>query len=136
MTRTGMTTVGGADVQEAARAAVALLAASQKNGPPIKVILTNPASWLAAGSARLLIEVHARNPERPIADAVVEVSFEGAQRPFVFKTITDAEGRAEVGFPLPKFGPGGASMVIRASCVDGRDEIRYSLRPKSTPTGD
>jgi len=102
----------------------------------IRVLLTNPTSWLNAGSARLLIEVHAREPERAIADAVVEVSFEGAQRPFVFKTITDAEGRAEVGFPLPKFGAGGASLVIRASCVAGRDEIRYSLRPKTTPTGD
>ena len=80
--------------------------------------------------------MRAREPERPIPDAVVEVSFDGAQRPFAFKTITDAEGRAEVNFPLPKFGPGGASMVIRASCVAGRDEIRYSLRPKSTPTGD
>jgi hypothetical protein len=102
----------------------------------IRVLLTNPATWLNAGSARLLIEVRAREPERPIPDAVVEVSFEGAQRPFVFKTITDAEGRAEVGFPLPKFGAGGASLVIRASCVAGKDEIRYSLRPKSTPTGD
>jgi len=135
MTRTGTTTVGGPEVQEAARAAVAMMAAAPA-AHPVKVLLTNPTSWLNAGSARLLIEVHAREPERPIADAVVEVSFEGAQRPFVFKTITDAEGRAEVGFPLPKFGAGGASMVIRASCVAGRDEIRYSLRPKSTPTGD
>lgn len=106
--------------------------------PPslIRVLLTNPTSWLNAGSARLLVEVRSRDPEQPVADAVVEVSFEGAQRPFIFKTITDAEGRAEVGFPLPKFGAGGASMVIRASCVAGRDEIRYSLRPKSTPHGD
>ncbi len=129
------TTVGGADVQAAARSALAMVAVPPA-GPPIKVLLTNPTSWLNAGSARLLIEVRAREPEQPIGDAVVEVSFEGAQRPILFKTITDGEGRAEVGFPLPKFGPGGASMVIRASCVAGRDEIRYSLRPKSTPTGD
>lgn len=111
-------------------------AAPAGNAGAIRVLLTNPTSWLNAGSARLLIEVHAREPERPIPDAVVEVSFDGAQRPFAFKTITDGEGRAEVGFPLPKFGPGGASMVIRATCVAGRDEIRYSLRPKSTPAGD
>jgi len=102
----------------------------------IRVLLTNPASWLTAGSARLLVEVRAREPERPIADAVVEVSFEGAPRPFIFKTITDAHGRAEVGFPLPKFGPSGASLVIRASCEFGHDEIRYSLRPKSSNAGD
>jgi hypothetical protein len=106
--------------------------------PPslIRVLLTNPATWLTGGTARLLLEVRAREPERPIPDAVVEVSFEGAPRPFVFKTITDSEGRAEVGFPLPKFGPSGASLVIRASCVAGRDEIRYSLRPKSSTGGD
>jgi hypothetical protein len=102
----------------------------------IRVLLTNPATWLTAGSARLLIEVRAREPERPIADAVVEVSFEGAPRPYVFKTITDAWGRAEIGFPLPKFGPSGASLVIRASCEAGHDEIRYSLRPKSSNAGD
>jgi hypothetical protein len=107
------------------------------SAPPslIRVLLTNPASWLTAGSARLLLEVRAREPERPIPDAVVEVSFEGAPRPFIFKTITDAQGRAEIGFPLPKFGPSGASLVIRASCVAGRDEIRYSLRPKSSSGG-
>ena len=106
--------------------------------PPslIRVLLTNPASWLTAGSARLLIEVRARDPERPIADAVVEVSFEGAPRPYIFKTITDAWGRAEISFPLPKFGPSGASLVIRASCEAGHDEIRYSLRPKSSNSGD
>jgi hypothetical protein len=105
-------------------------------GQAIKVLLTNPASWLAAGSANLKVEVRAREPEGPIGDAVVEVSFEGVQRPFVFKTTTDAWGRAEVGFPLPKFGPAGASLVIRASCPAGRDEIRYSLRPKSSTGGD
>jgi hypothetical protein len=102
----------------------------------IRVLLTNPASWLTAGSARLLVEVRSRDPEGPIADAVVEVSFEGAPRPYIFKTITDAWGRAEIGFPLPKFGPSGACLVIRASCEAGHDEIRYSLRPKSNTSGD
>jgi len=102
----------------------------------IRVLLTNPASWLTAGSARLLVEVRSRDPEGPIADAVVEVSFEGAPRPYIFKTITDPWGRAEIGFPLPKFGPSGACLVIRASCEAGHDEIRYSLRPKSNSSGD
>jgi hypothetical protein len=105
-------------------------------GPAIRVLLTNPASWLSAGSARLLVEVRSRDPEGPIANAVVEVSFEGAPRPYIFKTITDPWGRAEIGFPLPKFGPSGASLVIRASCEAGHDEIRYSLRPKSNSSGD
>jgi hypothetical protein len=133
--RTGRTTLGGAEVAAAARAALAMVAAPP-SGPPVKVLLTNPASWLSAGTARLLVEVHAREPERPIPDAVVEVSFEGTPRPFIFKTITDAQGRAEIGFPLPKFGPAGASLVIRASCEAGHDEIRYSLRPKSSTGGD
>jgi hypothetical protein len=122
----------------AAAAAPARTGTALMPAPPslIRVLLTNPASWLTAGSARLLLEVRAREPERPIPDAVVEVSFEGAPRPFIFKTITDAQGRAEISFPLPKFGPSGASLVIRASCVAGRDEIRYSLRPKSSTGGD
>jgi hypothetical protein len=127
---------GGPLAAASAPASPAPAAPASPDAGPIRVLLTNPTSWLNAGSARLLIEVRARQPERPIPDAVVEVSFEGAQRPFVFKTITDAEGRAEVGFPLPKFGAGGANMVIRASSIAGRDEIRYHLRPKSTPTGD
>jgi len=133
--RTGRTTVGGAEIAAAARAAVAMLAPPAV-APSIKVLLTNPASWLTAGSAKLLVEVRARDPERPISDAVVEVSFEGAPRPFVFKTSTDAQGRAEIGFPLPKFGPSGASLVIRASSNGVQDEIRYSLRPKSGTSGD
>ena len=146
--RTGRTTLGGAEVTAAARAAVAMLTAPAASPPTrtgtalmpapslIRVLLTNPATWLTAGSARLLVEVRAREPEGPIPNAVVEVSFEGAPRPFIFKTITDAWGRAEIGFPLPKFGPSGASLVIRASCELGHDEIRYSLRPKSSTSGD
>jgi hypothetical protein len=137
--RTGGATLGGAEGAAAARTAVAMLTApppAPPSAPPIKVLLTNPTSWLIAGSARLLVEVSLREPERPIADAVVEVSFEGAPRPFIFKTITDAWGRAEIGFPLPKFGPSGACLVIRASCEAGHDEIRYSLRPKSSTGGD
>jgi len=133
--RTGRTTVGGAEIAAAARAAVAMLS-PPSNAPPIKVLLTNPATWLTAGSARLIVEVKARGPERPISGAEVEVSFEGAPRPFSFKTSTDDQGRAEIGFPLPKFGPSGACLVIRASCEAGHDEIRYSLRPKSSTGGD
>jgi len=101
--RTGRTTVGGAEVAASARAATAMVA-TPPSGPPIKVLLTNPTSWLSGGTARLLVEVRAREPERPVADAVVEVSFEGVQRPFVFKTTTDAQGRAEVGFHFPSSG--------------------------------
>jgi len=135
---------GSADEAAAPASASSSAAAPTRTGtllmpaPPslIRVLLTNPASWLTAGSAKLLIEVRAREPERPIPDAVVEVSFEGAPRPYIFKTITDPWGRAEISFPLPKFGPSGASLVIRASCEAGHDEIRYSLRPKSSNSGD
>ncbi len=131
--RTAASASAGGTVAAPVRTGTVLMPA-----PPslIRVLLTNPASWLTAGSARLLVEVRAREPEGPIPNAVVEVSFEGAPRPFIFKTITDAWGRAEIGFPLPKFGPSGASLVIRASCEFGHDEIRYSLRPKSSNAGD
>jgi hypothetical protein len=106
-------------------------AAQQPRG--IQVQLLNPASWLNAGSAALMIEVHSRLLQQPVAHAQVEVIFEGAQRPVQFMTMTDANGRAEMNFPIPRPGPGGAQLIIRAVSPAGEDEIRYALRPKAKP---
>lgn len=99
----------------------------------IQVQLTNPASWLKAGSATLIIEVHSRLLRQPLENVQVEVTFEGTQHPVLFMATTDARGRAELSFPMPHLGSGGADLVIRASSPGGDDEIRYSLRAKNRP---
>ena len=104
---------------------------SQSSG--ISVTLLNPASWLAAGTASLKIEVKSQKTGLPVNDAKVEVSMEGALRPLSFQAKTDAGGRAELSFPMPRLGPGGADLVIRASAPSGLDESRYSLKPKARP---
>lgn len=104
---------------------------SQTSG--ILVNLLNPASWLAGGTASLKVEVKSREKGTPLADAHVEVSMEGALRPVKFQMKTDARGLAELTFPMPRLGPAGAELVIRASGPSGLDESRYSLRPKAKP---
>lgn len=99
----------------------------------VSVSLLNPASWLSAGTASLKIEVKSREGDKPLADAKVEVSLEGAPRPLKFQITTDARGLAELNFPMPRLGPNGAELVIRASGPSGLDESRYSLRPKARP---
>ena len=105
---------------------------SQTSG--ISVTLVNAASWLAAGTASLKIEVKSQKTGLPVSDAKVEVSMEGASRPLSFHAKTDAAGRAELSFPMPRLGPGGADLVIRASAPAGLDESRYSLKPKARPS--
>jgi hypothetical protein len=99
----------------------------------IQVQLTNPASWLKVGTATLLIEVHSRLLRQPVENAQIEVTIEGAPHPVMFMATTDQRGRAELSFPMPHLGSGGADLVIRASSPGGEDEIRYSLRAKNRP---
>lgn len=96
----------------------------------VLVTLLNPASWLSGGTASLRIEVKSRKTGAGLAGADVEVSMEGALRPVQFTAKTDARGMAEMTFPMPRLGPAGAELVIRASAGAGLDESRYSLRPK------
>lgn len=109
----------------------ALPAAHAPTQKDIQVQLTNPASWLKAGSATLIIEVHSRLLRQPVENVQIEVVFEGTQHPVMFMATTDLQGRAELSFPMPHLGSGGADLVIRASSPGGEDEIRYSLRAKN-----
>ena len=99
----------------------------------VQAQLLNPASWYASGTATLKIEVRSRPADQPVADAQVEVIIQGAQGPVAFAGKTDRSGRVELIFPLPRLGPGGAELVIRATASSGEDEIRYSFRPKAKP---
>ncbi len=97
----------------------------------IQVQLLNPASWLVASTATLQIEVRARGSRQPVGDASVEVTLEGARGPVCFAGRTNAQGYAELSFPLPDLGPGGAALALRAAGPASEDEIRYQLRPKA-----
>jgi hypothetical protein len=96
----------------------------------VQVQLLNPASWLAAGTATLKLEVKDRASGAPVPQAEIQVRLESARGPVSLSARTDAAGRAEMSFPLPRVGPGGTDLVIFAAGPGGGDEIRYSLRPK------
>ncbi len=97
----------------------------------IEVRLLNAASWLVAGTASLEIEVRGRETLLPAVGTAVDVSFEGAGPTVRLQAGTDPRGRVALTFPLPKLGPEGGQLVIRASGPAGQDELRYRLKPKT-----
>lgn len=99
--------------------------------PGLAVQLLNPASWLAAGTASLEIEVKALPDSTPVPEAEVCVWLQGASGPLEFLARTNEQGRAVISFPMPRLGPAGTDLIIRASSAAGEDEIRYTLRPKA-----
>ena len=96
----------------------------------IEVRLLNATSWLAAGAARLEIEVRSRGSQKPEVDVEVEATFDDALEPARFTAQTDSWGRAELSFPLPRFSPDGGALVIRAVSAAGEDEVRYRLKAR------
>jgi len=124
----------GALVLEAPPAASALAADPPPAPAGIQVQLLNPGSWLAAGAATLKLEVKSKGKGEAVGEAAVHVTVTGAKGPVEFNTMTDSAGHAELSFPLPRMGPGGTDLVIRAKSSAGEDEIRYSLKPKARPT--
>jgi hypothetical protein len=92
--------------------------------------LLNPASWYAAGTASLKIDVKSKATHEPLADAMLLVLIQSPTGPITFAAKSDARGRVELVFPLPKMGPNGADVIIRTP-DNAEDEIRYSLKPSS-----
>ena len=88
--------------------------------------MLNPASWYAAGTATLKIDVKSKATNQPLADAMLLVMIQSPQGPITFAAKSDSKGRVELVFPLPRMGPGGADLIIKAA---GEDEIKYSLKP-------
>jgi hypothetical protein len=105
-----------------------LAAAASAGG--IQVHLLNPASWVVAGKATLEIEVLSRADGQPVGEARLEVLLEGPQPVLHFEGLSDAQGRAQIAFPLPALGSAGAELIIRAVANSAEDQIRYALRPK------
>jgi hypothetical protein len=118
---------------EAPAAAPASSAATPPAPSGIQVQLLNPSSWLAAGTATLKLEVKSKAKGEAAGDAAIQVTVTGAQGPVEFAGKSDSEGHAEIVFPLPRMGPGGTDLLIRAKSPAGEDEIRYSLKPKARP---
>jgi hypothetical protein len=90
--------------------------------------LANLATWYAAGTATLKIDVKSKAGNQPVPDAMLQVMIQGTQGPISFAAKTDAKGRVELVFPLPRMGPGGTEILIK---TPGEDEIRYTLKPKA-----
>jgi hypothetical protein len=90
----------------------------------------NPASWYAAGTATLKIDVKSKSSHEPLADAMLLVLIQSPTGPITFAAKSDARGRVELVFPLPKMGPNGADVIIRTP-DNAEGEIRYSLKPSS-----
>lgn len=103
--------------------------------PPsgISLQLLNPGSWLTGGTATLQIEVRTRPEGAPLASADVEVTLNGQAGPVRFAAQTDSVGHATLSFPMPRLGPGGAELAIRAVSPAGEDELRYQLKPRPRP---
>lgn len=93
--------------------------------------LQNPRGWLAAGRVRLDLMVRTRAGVHPVAEATVEVTLTGAEKPLRHTGRSDSTGRAQFDFPMPRLGPGGGEMVIRAAGVGGVGELRFHLKPRA-----
>ena len=91
--------------------------------------LLNPASWYASGTASLKIDVKSKASNEPLAEAMLLVMIQSPTGPITFAAKSDARGRVELVFPLPKMGPAGADVIIKTPGSD--DEVRYSLKPTS-----
>jgi hypothetical protein len=124
--RAGSIVFDGAGEGAAQKQATASLAGG------IAVRLLNAKTWMSAGHADLQIEVSERGDHAaPAAGARVEARLDGLEPPQIYSAETDSSGRAQIKFPLPSAGIGGATLVIRAIAPEGKDEIQFSLRAKS-----
>lgn len=90
----------------------------------------NPATWYAAGTATLRIDVKSKDSNQPLPNAMLLVAIQSPTGPITFAAKSDARGRVELVFPLPKMGAAGADVIIR-NPDNTEDEIRYSLKPSS-----
>lgn len=102
----------------------------------IQVQLINSNSWFSSGEVSLELETLRRADLTPEPDVEVEVSVEGAGQDATYCGRSDDCGRLMLRFPLPGLGKDDLTMVIRATCEAGQDEIRFGIRAKpKVPAG-
>lgn len=97
----------------------------------IQVSLTNPTSFLSAGTASLKIAVKSRGNSAAITEAEITVTVRGGGEPFVTRGKTNREGLFDVQFPMPRLGPEGGELVIQAASGSASDEIKFAMRKKA-----
>jgi hypothetical protein len=94
----------------------------------IQVQLLNPESWLTAGNILLHVEIVRRADQQPESGAQVEAMIEGSLDETRHSATTDAQGRTQILFPMPKLGKGGLALIIRAKAEAGADDLRFVIR--------
>lgn len=101
----------------------------------ISVQLLNPGTFVRGTTATLQLQATKRQEKTPLAGAKVQVSLHtGSPQPHTFEIEVNGEGKAELQFHMPRLGPGGAELLIQAIAPEGRDEVKYTLRPKRKST--
>lgn len=105
--------------------------------PGVVIQVLNANSWLAAGKCDLQLQVQRRDATHEGAGgARLRVFFEGIADSPEIAAHCDAEGRAEIRFPMPASAAAGAVLVVQAASDVGDGEIRFNLRArKKTPAG-
>ncbi len=104
-------------------------AETEKRG--IRVQLLNPGSFLKETTATMELSVQGSQDGEAIAGASVRLWLHtGTPQPFEFEGTTDTEGRVTLQFHMPRLGPAGAHLQIQASSPAGRDEVKYTVRPR------
>jgi hypothetical protein len=98
----------------------------------IQVQLLNPTSWLTGGNVSLDVEIVRRADRQPQAGAQVEAAIEGALEASRHDGISDDQGRVRIEFPMPALGKGDLALVILATSDSVRDEIRFTMRSRSS----
>lgn len=96
----------------------------------LRLTLLNPASWFSAGRAVLQVAVCSRETGTPLPGIRVEAWVEGATAPARFEARTDEMGLTELRFAMPRVGPEGGALVLRATAGDAFDQLRFQLKTK------
>jgi hypothetical protein len=102
---------------------------SSARNESITLELTNARSWLAGKRATLQVAVR-NHGGAAVADARVTARVDGAAERAEFSARTDAQGRAQLAFDMPRLAGGEPALVIEASHGEARGHLRFQLRAK------
>jgi hypothetical protein len=110
-------------------------AASGSNAPPVPKILTlvliNAKTWLTGKRATLDVSVQNRESGEAVNHARVVARVEGAADSHEFTTETGIDGRAQLGFDMPRVSGSEPALVIEAFDGDAKGHLRFQLRARS-----
>jgi len=95
----------------------------------LKLELLNAKTWLTGKNACLQIVVRDAS-SHIVSGASVSVRVDGASGPVEFLANSDARGRANLEFEMPKLAAGDAALSIRGSYGSAQGQLRFSLRAK------